>query len=59
MATAEPVPDRNIAVRFEGVSVVRDGVSLLEGITATVDFAACGFTLCAQATGAIDAIEPG
>ena len=41
MATAEPVPDRNIAVRFEGVSVVRDGVSLLEGITATVPRGSC------------------
>ena len=33
--------DRPIAVRFEGVSVVRDGVSLLEDITATVPRGSC------------------
>lgn len=38
MATAKTVPglDRTIAVRFEEVTVVRDGVTLLEGVTATV-----------------------
>ena len=37
--------------------LVDDEDEVREGITATVDFEACGFTLCAQATGAIDAIE--
>ncbi len=42
LAIAEPVAaDRPIAVRFEGVSVVRDGVSLLEDITATVPRGSC------------------
>lgn len=39
------------------IMLVDDEDEVREGITATVDFAACGFTLCAQATGAIDAIE--
>lgn len=37
--------------------LVDDEDEVREGITATVDFESCGFTLCAQATGAIDAIE--
>lgn len=39
------------------IMLVDDEDEVREGITATVDFEACGFTLCAQATGAIDAIE--
>ena len=37
--------------------LVDDEDEVREGIEATVDFESCGFTLCAQATGAIDAIE--
>lgn len=37
--------------------LVDDEDEVREGITATVDFESCGFTLCAQATGAIDAID--
>ena len=37
--------------------LVDDEDEVREGIIATVDFESCGFTLCAQATGAIDAIE--
>lgn len=37
--------------------LVDDEDEVREGIVATVDFESCGFTLCAQATGAIDAIE--
>lgn len=37
--------------------LVDDEDEVREGICATVDFEKCGFTLCAQATGAIDALE--
>ena len=37
--------------------LVDDEDEVREGIVATVDFERCGFTLCAQATGAIDALE--
>ena len=37
--------------------LVDDEDEVREGIVATVDFESCGFTLCAQATGAIDALE--
>ena len=37
--------------------LVDDEDEVREGIEATVDFESCGFTLCAEATGAIDAIE--
>ncbi len=36
--------------------LVDDEDEVREGICATVDFESCGFVLCAQATGAIDAI---
>ena len=39
------------------IMLVDDEDEVREGITATVDFAACGFALGAKAPGAIDAIE--
>lgn len=37
--------------------LVDDEDEVREGIVATVDFESCGFTLCAQAMGAIDALD--